>query len=351
MAPNRPLRILHVSNRNLGRNAATYNSSVDIKIANGFIRLGHMVWDFSFRDTARALSWFGSKKGGARRMNAALLETATNLKPDYIYMGHSELVTSETMVALRERLPDARLSLTWQDSLYDNDYTHITERARLVHALFVSTGGPALRQFKSDGNRIAYFPNPVDPAIESLRQFEHTDLSADVLFCGRAKGRTLNARNAFIHDLADRAAASTDPAVRFRWHGGQLPLVFGDDYRQAMAAAAMGLSINRDNSWPACASARLWQLTGNGLLTLSPRVPALDLLFRPDELAYFDDIDEAMDIVARMIREPATRQRIAHAGWVRAHDLFGCTNVAQFLLAIAFGEDADPALPWSRYTV
>ena len=198
MAPNRPLRILHVSNRNLGRNAATYNSSVDIKIANGFIRLGHMVWDFSFRDTARALSWFGSKKGGARRMNAVLLETATNLKPDYIYMGHSELVTSETMVALRERLPDARLSLTWQDSLYDNDYTHITERARLVHALFVSTGGPASRQFKSDGNRIAYFPNPVDPAIESLRQFEHTDLSADVLFCGRAKGRTLNARNAFM---------------------------------------------------------------------------------------------------------------------------------------------------------
>jgi hypothetical protein len=340
-----------VSNRNLGRNAATYNSSVDIKIANGFIRLGHMVWDFSFRDTARALSWFGSKKGGAGRMNAALLETATNLKPDYIYMGHSELVTCETIMALRDRLPETRVSLTWQDSLYDNDYTHITERARLVHALFVSTGGPALQQFKSDGNRIAYFPNPVDPSIESLRQFERTNLPVDVLFCGRAKGRTINARNAFIHDLADRTAVSTDPAIRFRWHGEQLPLVFGDEYRQALAAAAMGLSVNRDNSWPACASARLWQLTGNGLLTLSPRVPDLELLFRPDEVAYFDDLDEAMAIIAQMIREPTNRQRIARAGWVRAHDLFGCTQVAKFLLAIAFGQDADPAQPWSCYTV
>lgn len=51
----------------------------------------------------------------------------------------------------------------------------------------------------------------------------------------------------------------------------------------------MGLNYSRKNDVTLYSSDRIVQLTGNGLLTFSPRIPGFDQLYTEQEVVYFDD--------------------------------------------------------------
>ncbi len=51
----------------------------------------------------------------------------------------------------------------------------------------------------------------------------------------------------------------------------------------------MGLNYSRRNDVTLYSSDRIVQLTGNGLLTFSPRIPGFEKLYTEQEVVYFDD--------------------------------------------------------------
>ena len=339
----RSLRILHVSNFNYGMYGARFNASVAIKVSNGFTRNGHLVVPFSHRDVARFETPLRSKRWGVGKMNRRLLEACANVEPDLICMGHSELVTAETLREIRDRHPRTKTCLWFHDPLWATDKLgHLHARAPYLDGIFVSTGGEHMKPFKTPHNRVGVFPPPVDGSIERHRNFAEADLPIDLLFCGRAN-TDASERAVFLSQARDRLRD-----IRFDINGMfGAPLVFGAAYDKKLRASRMALNMNRRDDQFMYSSARLWQLAGNGLLVLSQSGPGLERLFGADEVAYFDGLDDLVETVRRFHADDAARRRVAEAGWRRAHGSYNVERVCRYMIETVMGEPHSEPYEWA----
>ncbi len=343
----KPLRIVLVASFNFGAYGQRFNASVDTKVLNGLIRCGHSVYPFSYRDVARFETPFRTKSLGKGRMNRRLVETCVNIEPDILWMGHSELVTPETLAELGGRFPHMKQVLWYQDPLWaEEKLAHVHARVPYLDTVFVSSGDAHMRPFKTPDNVVAFFPGPTDRSIDRHRNFEAVDLPIDLLFCGRANKDAAD-RADFMGVLRDRLHD-----IRFDINGMYgAPLVFGADYDRKLGAARMGLSYSRRNDYFMCSSARLWQLAGNGLLTFSPRVPGMERLFGADEVVYFDGVDELVEQVRRYHADDAARRRVAKAGWERAHSTFAAERVCRYMLETVMREPHSEPYEWGDQVI
>jgi Glycosyl transferases group 1 len=317
---------------------------VERKLANGFTRNGHLAHTFSDRDAARTGTIFRSSRAGRGVANAQFMEVVRHFEPDLIVIAHSSLITTESLAEAKRVGAGARVAQVCVDPLFRAvNVEFLADRAALVDATFVTTAGAALAQFKSATNVSSYIPNPVDPSIETLRNFERDDQPFDVFFAANASGDPPDdARRTTPRLIADSGEASID------YHGfDERPAVFGSPYFRALANARMALNINSDraetarNRAPAGElylynSDRIAQLMGCGLLTLSYRVNKLMELFDEDEEMVFSDTPEEMrDAVLRFKRDDRRRREIAEAGWRKSHERFSERVVARYIEEVA----------------
>lgn len=108
----------------------------------------------------------------------------------------------------------------------------------------------------------------------------------------------------------------------------------------------MGLNYSRLNDVCLYSSDRVAQLTGNGLLTLSPRIPGFDILFREHELAYFATTEELIEKVRYYAAHPEEAATVARAGWQRAHEVCAAERVARFMEETIFGKPYSSDYEW-----
>lgn len=330
------MKILHVDNLNLLKYGAVYYA-FDRKLSNGLIRNGHFVYDFSYRDTARCATPLRSKHFGAARMNQRLLETAANIRPDFVLLGNAEIVTAETLRSIRQMLPDIRIALWYVDWIIPEvDTRSISDRVDIIDTIFVTTGGALAQRYKCDNNTIAYLPNAVDDSVETLTNHERPDFETDLLFCGTDKGDP--ERAGFLRGLRERLCG-----VRVSYHGSLgAPAVFGAAYLHALAGAKMGLNHSRRSDVFRYSSDRIAQLTGNGLLTFTQDTPGMHALYSDSEVVYYNNVDELADKVRYFQQHDEERRRIAAAGYRRAHSSFNVTRIAKYMVETSF------ALPYSE---
>lgn len=336
------MRILHVANFNLFKNAAVYYA-VDRKLSHGLIRNGHFVYDFSYRDIARSTNLLRSKHLGQTAMNRNLLETSVNLAPDLLLLGHSELVTADTLREIRKLCPGIKIALWYVDWIIPAlDMRHVLDRIDCLDTLFFTTGGELLRRFERAHNTVRYIPNPVDESVETLRNDEQREFEIDLLFCGTDKDDPQ--RTAFLRHLRDRLA---DLRITYRGALGE-PTVFGNRYLQMLHHSKMGLNLSRRSDVHCYSSDRIAQLTGNGLLTFTPETPGMRLLYRDDEVVYFRTIDDLADKSRYYHQHDAERRRIAAAGRARAHQAFNSTRVARYIVETTFGMSSGETYEWTE---
>ena len=107
--------------------------------------------------------------------------------------------------------------------------------------------------------------------------------------------------------------------------------VEGVDYTNALSNTRMGLNYSRRNDIPLYSSDRIAQLTGNGLLTFSPRIPEFTKLYAEDELVYFDHVDDLIEKVNHYHSYPEQAAQIAEKGWQRAHSTCAVERVVRFM--------------------
>lgn len=338
-----PLRILHVANYNILKYGDAYYS-VGRALANGLIRAGHFVYEFSHRDVARTENPFRAKALGTQRMNRRLLECVDRLRPDLLLLGHSELVAADTLetIRTRHRLP---MAMWYVDPVYPEvaqKLEHIHQRLHLLDVFFCTTGGDDLARFATPSTRARFFPNPVDPSVNRARNHERSEFSHDLIFCGRDKHDP--GRRGFIDRLGERLGGE----VRFRTCGclGQPP-AFGDAYMEALRESRMGLNYSRRNDVCLYSSDRIAHLTGNGLLAFCPETPGFDALYRPDEVVYFTGLEDLADKIRFHADNDAARRQVAGKGWRRAHSAFDATRVARYLVEEILGLAHSAEYEWT----
>lgn len=331
------MKILHIANFAYNYQGGSFYNC-DYKFSAGFIRRGHYVYEYSLRDMARTATIFRTKKLGASMASQEVLALCRNIEPDLLLLGHVQIFKPEILKQIRQEFPNMRIAFWYVDPLYmPEKLTYIQEFAPCLDAVFATTGGDWLRNMVKGSMVKAYIPNPVDRAVESLRNFEKRDFSHELIFCGTI-GEGVERRN-FMETLQNRLQDL--PLALHGLLGHEK--INGVRYTRALSNTRMGLNYSRRNDITFYSSDRVAQLTGNGLLTFSPRVPGFEALYNDQELAYFDSVDELIDKTRYYHQHPDEAAVLAERGWRRSHQSCNAERVAKFMEETIF------ELPYSEH--
>ncbi len=339
----RGIRVVHAANYQLEKDGLVF-SNCDIKMSQGLIQNGCYVYPFSINDRARMLSFLGSKTWGKGKANRALIQTCINVAPDVLVLGHAQYITRDTLLEIRRHLPAIKIALWYVDALWDpKNIEHIHQRTDTLDSVIVTSSGPLLKAISRPNCPAGYMPNPVEPSVERLRAFENPRPEYDLVFFGSEK----YAADRII--FLERLVAAL-PELRIGIFGSlNQPKVFGSQKDQILASSRMALNLNRRNDVELYSSDRIAQLTGNGLLTLTHHGAGFEQLFTPEEVGYFETVEDLITTVRRFKQNDAEARVIAENGWRRAHADYSAERVAQFMLDLTFRNERYLSAPWSSH--
>ena len=182
----KPPRILFVGNF-LVRHWGNGRTGIDMRLAAAAIRNEWEMATFSERDVTRFLAPLGFMRNiGAKMMNARLVKTVRNWKPDFIFMSHCDYVTNEALAAARKACPGVRIVHINCDPVEtEHCRNQIARRMESCDAIFVTTAGDILKTWTTGRNVVGFFPNPSDPSYEVEDNSVKTAFTWDLFFAGR----------------------------------------------------------------------------------------------------------------------------------------------------------------------
>lgn len=321
------MRIVFACNQML-RRFGSWKFFTDIKLANGMVRNNWNVCTFSDRDIAKFMAPLGIKPLGTRAANQHFLETCENFRPDAIFLGHCDIITNETLREIKRRMPDTPLIHYNIDALWiSTNVDKIHHRKEVADAIFLTTGGDALDQFRTGSNIVGFIPNATDPAIDHFDNSQKTEFERDLMYCG--KGDKTDERYPLIVSLHDKLKDQ----LRFDTHGiyGK-PDVWGEGYERIMSTSKMALNLNRVEGWPLYSSDRIAQLMGNGLLTFIWDKGDMRRLIGDEHAVFFKNEDELVRKAIEFQNNDAMRQQVAAAGRAYYHEHFSAQRITQYML-------------------
>lgn len=335
------MRILHVANFNTSRYGSDMYTT-DRKITNGLILNGHFVYNFSYRDVCRNESLLKTTKLGVGKVNRKLQIACANIRPHLLLLGHSELILGSTLADLKGQYPEMKIGLWYVDALFhEQKMGHVFERLPAIDVFFATTGGDYLRKYIGANSSAAYFPNIVDPSIESYTAFNNRSYEYDLIFCGRDSNDA--ERQEMMENL--RRQASSFLRCEFRGCLGNPPIT-GHQYLSFLGRAKMGLNISRRNDVELYTSDRIAQLLGNGLLTFCPRVPQMEKLFADNCLVYFSTLDELVEKAAYFHKNNEECRKKAMNGWRKIHESYNSRRVTRYMLELLFDQPYSENYEW-----
>ena len=309
------------------------------KLTFGLIKNDHYTQGFSDRDVAAFEAPFGIRDLGVKKANHRLLETVDTFEPDLVIAGHCDMITNDTLLAIKQRFPECSVVHCNNDPLFvPSNVERIKHRASVTDAVFVSTGRKELSIFEGIGARVYHMPNPVDRSIENLDNSQRTDLAIDLLFCSNSNDFTK--RLQMIKKFKDEVEGE----MNFKTYGsfGEPP-IWGRDYDRALANTKMGLNLNRQELHYWYSSARMAQLAGNGILQFTSSNLHFDELLPPESAVYFTDEDDLLAKIREFHHDDAKRRHWAGKARTFFHDEMNSKLYAQYIveasLQIPFSHD------------
>lgn len=335
------MRILYVGNFNEKHDGTAFYDS-NRKLANGFIRNGHQVYQFSDRDIARASTIFRSRKFGVVPANLRLIETAKNFWPDMLFIGHADPIFAQTLKQIRKAVPHIKIAVYDFDPLWQEQTVQRTmKHAELADATFITTAGLELKKFAQNNNVVSFFPNVLDRSIDTVRAFEKAS-PKHRLFYGMGNAKPDSERYRVATQILE---SFPNESIEILGIQGKRPQS-GINYQRTIGDSRMGLNLSRGEVFPLYSSDRMSQYTGNGLMTLVHRRTGYDQIFKDDELAFYDDFDELIKKIEYYNIHDDEAREIAENGWRRSHDIFSETLVTKYITEVTFREKLSEDYQW-----
>lgn len=322
------------------------------KLANGFIRNGHVVARFYDRDMARLSAVIKSRILGQKKANKTFLRQIAEFEPELVVFVHADVILPETLVRLRTDHPSVKMCQVNVDPLFmPGNVVRMNAKSALLDASFVTTAGAG--QKKISGSKPAYFiPNIIDVSMETERAFE-ANCDTDLVFvCGSYDREGGDPRKETVDFLNEKL-----PDINFLHHSDfNTTGLWGANYMRTLGRTKCGLNLSRNREGPInlgspedfylYSSDRVAHLTGNGLLTFTHARYDLDQLYSPDEMVFFNDNDDLAEKVTFYLGNDTERVRIAKNGWKKAHAAYNERLGADFILDVTVRQGLSHDYAW-----
>ena len=164
------MKILHITNFN-ERFDGELHYNTGKRINNGFVRLGHNVFNISDRDIVSNYKNLTDPKG-IKILNKKIINSFKNFNPDVIIMGHADSVSEETLELIKNYKKDIKISQWFLDPITKSGPDYLNNKKRLLkfHKLsdanFITTD-PNSIDFNLENS--FYIPNPADSLLRHLK--------------------------------------------------------------------------------------------------------------------------------------------------------------------------------------
>ena len=333
------MKILHITNFN-ERFDGRLHYNTGKRINNGFIRLGHNVFNISDRDIVSNYKSLRDPKG-VKTLNKKIISSFDNFNPDIIIMGHADSVNFETLDYLKNKKKDLKISQWFLDPIskygpdYNNNKKRLLKFEKIIDCNFITTD-PKSIDFKL--NNSFFIPNPADESFETLNNFNH-DCVNDVFFAmshgvhrGILKKGKFDDREGLLKRLIRE-----NRDINFDFYGleNKQP-IWGDSFKNNLANSKMGLNFSRGKPIKYYSSDRLAQLMGNGLLTLIDEKTHYSNFFTKKEIITYKNYNDLVEKIHRFKRNDKERRLIARNGKKKYLKYFNSSIVAKYILSKTF---------------
>ncbi len=319
----------------------------------GFIRLGHDVQRFSYRNILMQYNPFSGKhfrrfmpRFARKTADNILVEQIERYHPDIVFVGAMKYLEHNTVTAMRSVASHAVFVGRDNDPFPEKNLARLAI-ARQMDIVVATNAGRFLRTYKQAGVPLcAFIPNPCDPDIQHPYDVEEK-WKSDIIFTGKAEHRRLGWHTGQDIDRFELLRKLSEmPNVRMYGCFGN-PRVEGIEVFYAISGAKIALSINIVNDVRLYHSDRLVNCLSCGTFTLAKRVPDTDLLFQDEvHVKYFDTVDEFFELADWYLQHEQEREKIAKAGMQKAHADFNCEKIAQYVLDLV--ETGTYNAPWAE---
>ncbi len=335
------LRILHVTNFNERHDGRLFFNT-GRRINNGFIRQGNSVLEFSDRDIQKNYKSY-SDLSGSKSLNEKLRKTCYNFKPDLIVLGHADLVSANTLGELKDEYPFLKIAQWFLDPLnikgpdFSKNKKRILDKYKYLDANFITTS-PDVLNFLPDNHKNFFIPNPTDPSIETLNNFDK-ECSNDVFFAlshgvhrGSLKYRGFDDREKFIRKLI-----SITKDTRFDIFGlDNVQPIWADQYFKTISNSKMGLNLSRGDPIKYYSSDRITQIAGNGLVTLIDEKTGYRDFFNDNEMVFYSNINDLSEKISKISNDERLRKLIGRKGKEKYTKYFNSNLIADFIINKTF---------------
>jgi len=334
-------RIIHVTNFNERHDGRLYFNT-GRRINNGFIRQGNSVLEFSDRDIQKNYKSY-LDLSGSKSLNEKLRKTCYNFKPDLIVLGHADLISSDMLGELKDEYPFLKIAQWFLDPLnikgpdFFKNKKRILDKSKFLDANFITTSPEVLHFLPKNVNNF-FIPNPTDPSMETLNNF-NKNCSNDVFFAlshgvhrGSLKYRGSDDRERFIKKLIN---ISKD--IKYDIFGlDNIQPIWAEQYFKTISNSKMGLNLSRGVPIKYYSSDRITQITGNGLVTLIDEKTGYRDFFTDKEMVFYSNVNDLSEKISKISRDDKLRRSIAKKGKDKYTKYFNSNLVADFIISKTF---------------
>ena len=345
---NKSFKILHISNFGIKNNHRLFNLSIAKKISNGFIRNGHDVIDFDYRNHNEGL--FLKKS-----LDKKIISITKNYRPDLILFGHNNSLSRNSMLNLKEKF-GVKIALWYEDHVMKGDPSYrknldlIEKNNDLIDHYFITTAPDIIKTIIKK-NKLNFLPIPVDPNIENGK-FYNVKKDKDLFFAlshgvnyGKLKKNTIDERYDFINKLISHS----NNQINFNILGlyNEEPK-WNYDFNNELMTSKTALNLSRGGPNKYASSNRIASLMGNGVIPFIQSKVKYQDFFDNDEIIIYDRHDDLIENLIKIINKPKELKLRSIKSKKSYFNYFQNNIVADFIINRVFDTKKKFKHVWSR---
>ena len=341
-------KILHIGNFDEKNNQRLFNISIASKLSKGFIRNGHDVINFDYRD-------FNNKMiiKNNTLLNEKISNICENYKPDLLLLGHNNVLNHNTIESIKDKYK-TKVSLWYEDHLIkggpnaENNLKLIEKNKDLIDKYFITTH-PKPVKTKIPKSKLFFMPIPADKNIENLEIYNSNNRYKDLFFAlshgvnyGRLKKRNTDDREAFLQNLISKNEKFT---FNILGYANEEPKWNYQFYKE-LNKCKMALNLSRGKPLKYYSSNRIASLVANGIMTFIDKKVEYSNFFSSDEMGFYKDIDDLLNQMDKLCGNIVKINKISRNGKKRYFDIFNNSLISDYIMSKTFNTKSNSKIIW-----
>ena len=330
-------KILHISQFDERNDYRLFNISISSKLSKGFLRNGHDVVNFSYRNYI--------DKSLIKEKNTTLNKKVSiicdNYRPDLIILGHNNFLYRNNLEKIKSKF-NLKVSLWYEDALgfkgegpnWKENLNLIENNNDLIDSYFTTTYPDQLKTI-IDKKKLNFLPVPVDKNIENLNIYENPNRHKDLFFAlshgvnfGKLKKGKIDEREIAINNLIKKF-----PNINYNILGiaNELPK-WNYDFLDEISKCKMALNLSRGKPIKFTSSNRIASLIGNGIYTFIDEGTQFNKIFNEDEVGSYKTFEDLGNKIEYMLTNEKKINQYGKNGKNKYFKLFNNTIITKDII-------------------